>query len=57
MGRAWLERLVVVRWLYANTKLTLDTYIQILPDTQAALVKKIEKLFWDEKETNVGQGG
>lgn len=37
---------------HAVTKLTLDTCTQMLPGVQAALLQKIEKLFWSEHETN-----
>jgi integrase len=37
---------------HASTKMTLDTYTQMLPGVQAALVQKIEKLFWGENESD-----
>ena len=38
-----------------TTKTTETIYIQMLPETQAALTQKIGKLFWGEEETNDGQ--
>jgi integrase len=38
-----------------TTKTTETIYIQMLPETQAALTQKIGELFWSKKETNDGQ--